>query len=255
LKARLKRHFDTNDPIIGTIVSLSGQYKLGEPSGWTVFEALARSIASQQISGAVARKMIERLVASHGGQFPSPAQIASATPEQLRLSGFSFAKIAALQDLAAHCLDARLPDDAALARMDDEDVIERCAAIRGIGRWTAQMLLMFHFGRQDVLPVDDFGVRNGFRLAYGLKGMPKPRALHAYGQRWAPYRSAAAWYLWRAVDLHKDGKLPKRIGRAPRIEIEKPKAAGKKAAPKAASKAKAKTKTKKREKRKSARAK
>jgi hypothetical protein len=96
-------------------------------------------------------------------------------------------------------------------------------------------------------------VRNGFRLAYGLKGMPKPGALHAYGQRWAPYRSAAAWYLWRAVDLHKDGKLPKRIGRAPRIEIEKPKAAGKKAAPKAASKAKAKTK--KREKRKSAQAK
>ena len=108
--------------------------------------------------------------------------------------------------------------------MDDEEVIERCAAVRGIGRWTAQMLLMFHFGRQDVLPVDDFGVRNGFRLAYGLKGMPRPKALLAYGERWAPYRSAAAWYLWRAVDLHKEGKLPKRRGRAPRIEIEKPKA-------------------------------
>jgi hypothetical protein len=85
------------------------------------------------------------------------------------------------------------------------------------------MLLMFHFGRQDVLPVDDFGVRHGFRLAYGLKGMPKPKALLAYGARWAPYRSAAAWYLWRAVDLHKEGKLPKRSGRAPRIEIQAPK--------------------------------
>ena len=188
-----------------------------------MFEALARSIASQQISGVVARKMIERLVAAHAGQFPSPAQIAAATPEQLRLSGFSFAKIAALQDLAAHCLDGRLPDDAALAKMGDEEVIERCAAVRGIGRWTAQMLLMFHFGRQDVLPVDDFGVRNGFRLAYGLKGMPRPRALLAFGERWAPYRSAAAWYLWRAVDLHREGKLPKRVGRAPRIETERAK--------------------------------
>jgi DNA-3-methyladenine glycosylase II len=223
VKARLKRHFDVNDPIIGVIVSLSGQYRLGEASGWTVFEALARSIASQQISGAVARKMIERLVAAHDGRFPTPAQIAAATPEQLRLSGFSFAKIAALQDLAAHCLDGRMPQDAALAQMEDEEIIERCAAVRGIGRWTAQMLLMFHFNRQDVLPVDDFGVRNGFRLAYGLKGMPKPKSLLAFGERWAPYRSAAAWYLWRAVDLHKEGKLPRRSGRAPRIEIEKPK--------------------------------
>jgi DNA-3-methyladenine glycosylase II len=233
VKARLKRHFDVKDPIIGTIVSLSGQYKLGDPSGWTVFEALARSIASQQISGAVARKMIERLVAAHDGKFPTPAQIAAATPGQLRLSGFSFAKIAALQDLAVHCLDGRLPLDAALEQMDDEEVIERCAAVRGIGRWTAQMLLMFHFGRQDVLPVDDFGVRNGFRLAYGLKGMPKPKALLAFGARWAPYRSAAAWYLWRAVDLHRQGKLPKRTGRAPRIEIEKPKPARKPSAKKA----------------------
>ena len=227
MTAHLKVHFEANDPIIGLIVSLAGQCKLGEASGWTVFEALARSVASQQISGAVARKMIERLVASHGGSFPTPAEIAAATPEQLRLCGFSFSKIKALQDLAAHCLDGRLPEDDALALMEDEEVIERCAAVRGIGRWTAQMLLMFHFGRQDVLPVDDFGVRNGFRLAYGLKGMPRPKALLAFGERWAPYRSAAAWYLWRAVDLHKEGKLPKRSGRAPRIEIEKPKPAKK----------------------------
>ena len=88
--------------------------------------------------------------------------------------GFSFAKIAALHDLAAHCLDGRLPDDAALAALGMKTIIERCIAVRGIGRWTAQMLLMFHFGRLDVLPIDDFGVRKGFQLAYGLKGMPKP---------------------------------------------------------------------------------
>jgi DNA-3-methyladenine glycosylase II len=222
MKARLLAHFETIDPVMVSIVSLSPEYDLATQTRGSVFEALARSIASQQISGAVARKMLERLVAQFGGEFPTPAQLAAATPEQLRGAGFSFAKIAALHDLAAHCLDGRLPPDAQLAALDDEAVIERCVSVRGIGRWTVQMLLMFHLGRADVMPADDFGVRNGFRLAYGLKGMPRPRALLAWSARWAPYRSAAAWYLWRAVDLHQQGKLPKRVGRAPRIEQEKP---------------------------------
>jgi DNA-3-methyladenine glycosylase II len=221
MKARLLRHFRTNDPTVSSIVSLLGQYRLKPAKEGSSFQALAESIASQQISGLVARKFIERLVALHGC-FPSPAQLAAASPEQLRAVGFSFAKIAALHDLAAHCLDGRLPDDATLAAMDDEAVIERCTAVRGVGRWTAQMLLMFHFGRQDVMPVDDFGVRKGFQLAYGLKGMPKPKALLAYAERWKPYRSAGAWYMWRAIELHKEGRLPKRAGRAPRIEQEKP---------------------------------
>jgi len=191
---------------------------------------LARSIASQQLSGLVARKIIERLVALHGGQFPTPQQLIDATPEALRAVGFSFAKIAALKDLAAHALDGRLPADAELEAMDDETIIERCVAVRGVGRWTAQMLLMFHFGRPDVMPADDFGVRNGFRLAYGLKGLPRPKALLAYAERWKPHRSAGAWYLWRAVEMHQEGKLPKRVGRAPRIEIELPKPARKKTA-------------------------
>jgi hypothetical protein len=96
------------------------------------------------------------------------------------------------------------------------------------------MLLMFHFGRHDVMPVDDFGVRQGFRLAYGLKGMPRPKALHAYAERWKPYRSAASWYMWRAVELHRQGLLPRRAGRAPRVEIEPPKPQKKKAAKKKA---------------------
>ena len=223
MKARLKRHFATKDPVIASIVSISETYALGNHERASAFETLARSIASQQISGAVARKMIERLMALHDNRFPTPAELAAATPERLRTAGFSFAKIAALQDLAAHALDGRLPDDETLRQLDDEAVIERCIAVRGIGRWTAQMLLMFHFGRPDVMPADDFGVRNGFRLAYGLKGLPKTKALLAYAERWKPYRSAGAWYLWRAVDLHQQGKLPKRAGRAPRVEIEVPK--------------------------------
>jgi DNA-3-methyladenine glycosylase II len=224
MKARLLRHFQTNDQVVAAIVSSSKQYRLRPARKGCVFQVLAESIASQQISGLAARKIIERLVALHG-RFPSPAQLSAITPEQLRAVGFSFAKSAALHDLAAHCLDGRLPDDATLAELDDEAVIERCTAVRGIGRWTAQMLLMFHFGRQDVMPVDDFGVRKGFQLAYGLKGMPKPKALLAYAERWKPYRSAGAWYMWRAIELHKEGNLPKRVGRAPRIEQEKPGAA------------------------------
>jgi DNA-3-methyladenine glycosylase II len=168
----------------------------------------------------------------HGGRFPTPAELVAATTESLRAVGFSHAKIAALKDLAAHCLDGRIPDDATLAQLDDEAIIERCSAVRGIGRWTVQMLLMFHFARRDVMPVDDFGVRQGFRLAYGLKGMPRPKALHAYGERWKPYRSAACWYMWRAVDLHQQGLLPKRTGRAPRMEVVLPKPEPKKKAKK-----------------------
>jgi DNA-3-methyladenine glycosylase II len=223
VKDLLQRHFATNDPVVAAIVSIAGQYDLSASPRGSVFEALARSIASQQISGAVARKMIERLCALFGNRFPTPAELTAATPEQLRSAGFSFAKIAALHDLAAHCMDGRLPDDATLAALDDEAVIERCIAVRGIGRWTVQMLLMFHFGRQDVMPADDFGVRKGFQLAYGLKGLPKPKALLAYAERWKPYRSAGAWYLWRAVELHQQGKLPKRAGRAPRMEVDLPK--------------------------------
>jgi DNA-3-methyladenine glycosylase II len=221
MKARLLRHFESKDPAVAALVSSVHQYGLKTSISGNVFETLAQSIASQQISGAVARKILERLVALHGGKFPSPAQLARSTPEQLRAVGFSFAKIAALHDLAAHCLNGSIPDDATLAAMDDEAVIECCIAVRGIGRWTAQMLLMFHFGRQDVMPVDDFGVRKGFQLAYGLKSMPKPKALLVYAERWKPYRSAGAWYMWRAIELHKEGRLPKRAGRAPRIEQEK----------------------------------
>ncbi|MDP9132036.1 MAG: DNA-3-methyladenine glycosylase 2 family protein, partial [Nitrospirota bacterium] len=92
------------------------------------------------------------------------------------------------------------PEDAVLAAMDDEAIIERCVAVRGIGRWTVQMLLMFHLGRPDVMPVDDYGVRNGFRILYGLAEMPAPKQVLHFGERWKPYRTAAAWYLWRASE-------------------------------------------------------
>ena len=119
-----------------------------------------------------------------------------------------------------------MPPSEILHTLEDREIIERLTQVRGIGRWTVEMMLMSRLGRPDVLPIDDFGVRNGFRLAYGLRGMPTPRALAEYGARWAPYRSVAAWYLWRAVDLHRDGKLPASAV-ATRIKIVKKKTATK----------------------------
>lgn len=223
-RAKLLKHFDEVDPVMAAVVRAAGPFKLGRSPRPSVYESLARSIAGQQLSGAVARRILERLETLYSGVFPTPAQLAAADVTALRGVGFSQAKVTALQDLAAHCLDGRLPDDATLATLDDETVIDHCCSVRGIGRWTAEMLLMFQLQRPDVLPVGDYGVCNGFKLAYGLKALPQPKALAAWGKRWAPYRSAAAWYLWRAVDLHREGALPARTGRAPRVLQVKPKA-------------------------------
>jgi len=238
----IRDYFETIDSTIARIVAVADPFAPGERTHASAFEALARSIASQQISWVVARKLLERLCALFGGSFPTPAQLATTPVTALRAVGFSFAKVAALHDLAAHAQDGRLPDDTSLRQLDDEGIIERCVIVRGIGRWTVQMLLMFHFGRPDVMPADDFGVRKGFQLAYGLKGLPKPRALLAFAERWKPHRSAAAWYMWRAVELHQQGKLPRRQGRAPRIEIEMPKATAARATPRRKPRAPAKAK-------------
>jgi DNA-3-methyladenine glycosylase II len=243
MKQQLQAHFASNDAVLARIVSISTAYDLpGTPLG-SVFEAFARSIASQQISGAVARTILGRLTTRFGGRFPTPAELAATPATDLRAVGFSGSKVAALHDLAAHYVDGRLPPDVELAAMEDEAVIERCVAVRGIGRWTVQMVLMFQLGRHDVMPIDDFGVRNGFRLAYGLKAMPRPKALLKYAERWKPFRSAGAWYMWRAVDLHQQGLLPKREGRAPRIECEPPREAKARSAKPAAVKKKAAART------------
>jgi hypothetical protein len=106
-----------------------------------------------------------------------------------------------------------VPDRDTLTALTDEAIVERLTQVRGVGRWTVEMLLIFNLARPDVLPVDDFGVRNGFRAAYGLRKLPHPKALAAWGERWRPFRSAAAWYLWRAVELERAGVLPRPAGR------------------------------------------
>ena len=122
------------------------------------------------------------------------------TDEQIRACGFSFAKIRAIRDIAEKTLTGVVPTARQIVKMSDDEIIERLTEVRGVGRWTVEMLLIFQLGRTDVLPADDFGVRNGFRIAYKKRAMPKPKALLAHGRRWRPHGTTAAWYLWRAAD-------------------------------------------------------
>jgi DNA-3-methyladenine glycosylase II len=181
-----------------------------------------RAIAHQQLHGAAAERILARFIALQDqAAFPPPQHVLAMPDAQLRAVGFSFAKVAALKDLASKTLSGLVPAAPALESLSDAEIIERLTAVRGIGRWTVEMLLIFQLRRPDVLPVGDFGVRNGFRLAYRLSGMPTPDSLAAFGERWGPYRSIAAWYLWRAVELARDDRLP-HCPRAPRVAVTAP---------------------------------
>lgn len=172
------------------------------------YEALVRAIAHQQLNGTAARTITGRLVALYQdtGGFPTPHQLLATEDEVLRGCGFSGGKVAALRDIAAKAIEGVVPTRAAARRLSDEALIERLTSIRGVGRWTVEMLLMHTLGRADVFPVDDFGVREGYRILHGLDEQPKPKALALLGELYAPYRSAAAWYCWRAVDEAKAAK-------------------------------------------------
>lgn len=163
------------------------------------YRALTRAVVYQQLSGKAAATILGRVVALFPDKdFPEPEDILAAAPETLRAAGLSRQKTAALKDIAQKRIDGIIPPARALARLGDEEVIERLTQARGVGRWTVEMYLMFTLGRPDVLPIDDLGVRKGAEKLYRREFTPK--ALGKYGERWAPFRSAAAWHLWRFVD-------------------------------------------------------
>ena len=181
-----------------------GPCTLAPRNACSPFESLVRAIAYQQLHDRAAECILGRLIELYPGRpFPGPAEIRNTHWRRMRRVGFSRSKIAALKDLADKALDGTVPTNHEIRRLDDEAIIQRLMAVRGVGRWTAEMLLIFHLGRPDVLPVDDFGVRNGFRIAYGRRSLPTPEAVLRYGERWKPYRTTASWYLWRAADLAK----------------------------------------------------
>jgi DNA-3-methyladenine glycosylase II len=220
-----------SDPVMAALIAAAGPCRLRTRELQEPFEALSRAIAHQQLHGVAAQRILGRFVALFGAaKFPAPQQVLDAPDAQLRGVGFSYAKIAALKDLARKTLEGTVPPAPELVLLGDLEIIERLCSVRGIGRWTVEMMLMFQLERRDVLPVGDFGVRNGFRLAYGLKGMPTPRALAQFGERWKPWRSVAAWYLWRAVELAREGRLAP-CAMPPRIALVKRRKAAKRTIP------------------------
>ncbi len=171
------------------------------------FESLARNIIYQQLHGNAAAAIHQRMLDlfGHRRRRLTPRDILDAPEEALRGAGLSAAKTAAIKDLAVKTLDGTVPTLARLRRMEDEVIIERLTTVRGIGRWTVEMLLIFRLGRPDVLPVGDFAVRKGFQVAYRLKEQPKPKELLTHGELWRPFRSVASWYLWRASESKDEG--------------------------------------------------
>jgi DNA-3-methyladenine glycosylase II len=196
--ASADRHL-ARDPVMRRLIARHGPCGL-ECRRWSPYEALTRAIAHQQLNGRAAQTILGRFVALFGDRrFPGPAEVLAAHPARLRSAGFSRAKVRAIKDIARHALARTVPTRRLAGRLGDEEIIERLVAIRGVGRWTVEMLLIFTLGRPDILPVDDFGVREGYRRAYGTRLRPTPKALRRLGERWKPYRSVAAWYLWRAA--------------------------------------------------------
>ncbi|HUY34774.1 MAG TPA: DNA-3-methyladenine glycosylase [Pirellulales bacterium] len=192
------------DRRLARVIERAGPFTLRPETMQSPFQALLRAIVHQQLSGKAAATIFSRVQTAFPGRYGlSPRAIAAAPDDLLRGAGMSRAKVAAVKDLAAKTLDGTVPTLSRLRRMDDEEILARLVSVRGIGRWTVEMLLMFRLGRPDVLPTGDLGVRRGFMLTYRRPELPPPGELARHGQRWRPYRSVASWYLWRAVDLHR----------------------------------------------------
>ena len=184
------------DKVMAGLLKRTSRFHLPRPST-DHFAALAESILYQQLAGAAARAIHGRFVALFDGDL-SPEAVLAVPPRKLRAAGLSGSKVAAIRDLATKVVDGTVPLRG-IGRLGDEDVISRLSVVRGIGRWTAEMFLIFQLRRLDVWPVGDYGVRTGYALAYGLRKLPTPQQLEAEGERFRPYRTVAAWYCWEAV--------------------------------------------------------
>ena len=198
------KHLSAADPVMKKLIAEIGACQLEPETKRSPFQSLVQAVAHQQLNGTAANTILTRFKKLFPRRkFPRPEDLANVTDAQIRACGFSFSKIAAIRDIAAKTLDGTIPSSRKIQAMSDEEIITRLTEARGVGRWTVEMLLIFQLGREDVLPVDDFGVRNGFRIAYKKREMPKPRALLKFGAKWCPHGTTAAWYLWRAADAAK----------------------------------------------------
>jgi DNA-3-methyladenine glycosylase II len=207
MRPEILRHLAAADPVMREIIREHGTCELKPETRRSPFQSLVQAIAHQQLNGTAANTILTRFKKLFPGRrFPRAEDLAGVTDTQIRACGFSFAKIRAIRDLAEKTLSGVVPASRQFAKLTDEEIILRLTAVRGVGRWTVEMLLIFQLGREDILPVDDFGVRSGFGHAYRKGKMPKPRELLAHGEKWRPHRTTAAWYLWRAADGAKKKK-------------------------------------------------
>ena len=196
-------HLKRVDPILGGVIDRVGPYRI--PRRPERFQALVRAIIFQQLAGRAAQTIYDRFVKQVGGKrFPTPALVLAASDEALRAAGLSRGKTAYIRDLAGHVRDRTL-NFHRFPGMDDDAIITDLTRVRGIGRWTAEMFLMFNLHRPDVFPVDDLGVRNAVARLYAMSQPPPPKELREFGERWRPYRSVASWYLWQSMRLVTPG--------------------------------------------------
>jgi DNA-3-methyladenine glycosylase II len=204
MNAAIHKHLAQRDPVLRRLIREHGKCGLKPKKRRTPFESLVLAVAHQQLNGTAANTILTRFKNLFPGRtFPRPTDLANVTDQQIRACGFSFAKIKSIRDITEKTLSGVVPDSRQIVNLSDDEIVARLTQVRGVGRWTAEMLLIFQLGRLDILPADDFGVRSGFRAAYRKRDLPKPKALLAFGERWKPHRTTAAWYLWRAADAAK----------------------------------------------------
>jgi DNA-3-methyladenine glycosylase II len=195
---RARRHLSRRDPVLRDLMRAHGKCGLAEAQNADPFAALLKAIVSQQLSTKAAKTIFARLTALFEGP-PTPHALALLTDDQLRAVGLSGQKLRYMRDLASRVQDGLLPLQA-LDVMTDDEVVVALTQVKGIGRWTAEMFLMFRLHRPDVLPVGDLGIVKAVQKAYGLRKTPTPERLHKIGEAWRPYRSVACWYLWRSLN-------------------------------------------------------
>src|SRR5688572_17896498 len=207
-KSKAVVHLRKVDPVMARLIDAIGTCKLTLRDQGSHFDAIARSIVFQQLSGKAASTIHGRFEGLYGGRSPLPAELTETSDELLRQAGLSRGKSAYLKDLAARVVSGDLPVET-LHELEDEDVIAALTRVKGIGRWTAEMFLMFRLLRPDVLPVGDLGILSAVQKVYGLRKRPTPDRLRKLGEAWKPYRSIACWYLWRSLDNQGAVSAPK----------------------------------------------
>ncbi|MBZ5501846.1 MAG: DNA-3-methyladenine glycosylase 2 family protein [Acidobacteriia bacterium] len=215
--------------LIETLSARAVEFRLEIEEAQTPYESLLEAIVYQSISGKAAAKIFSRVAAlGANGRCPAPEELLRVRTPTLRKIGLSFAKAAAVKDLAQKTIEGVVPTLNDAQKMSDQQLVDRLISVRGVGPWTVEMFLIFRLGRPDVLPIHDYGVQKGFAITYRRKDIPKPRELAAFGERWRPYRTVASWYMWRAVEHAGPRKAPRKITKAARRRTPAKKRAPKK---------------------------